>query len=153
MNRSWVHVIYTLGGAFVFHLAAIHTSYGTLRLEWPFYLACIYAIRNHSSWKNGSLLLGTSLFFDALDNQFSNSPAHFIVFMIIRRFRATVGFSRMPGGLVLGIVVAIIDRLLFGFLYTWKYDLPVGDAVRAILDPSYLLTVLVLSARLILRRE
>ncbi len=144
MSRALVKLILWTLAAFLFHVCAVQTPLGSLRFEWPFFLACVYAIKETRMELAGLLFFAPSLMFDCLDNQFAGSLSHVLLFIVIRRIRFFVDFIHWPGGLLLGLVMAALDRVIFGLLAGFQMGLGTEYALKAVLDPSYLLTVLVL---------
>lgn len=123
--------------AFFCHLAAAQTSAGLVRFELPFFLAVFCAVREPVL--PGLTFLIPSLLFDAMDGWFASSLSHVIVFILIRRTKYFMDFTRLPGSLLVGAAALLIDRILFGCLAGFQSAGPIF-LPGAVLDLAYALT-------------
>lgn len=115
---------------------------GLVRFEVPFFLAFLCAVREPKFAELTFFL--PSLLFDMMDGQFSSTLSHLIVFILIKRLKFIMDFSRLPGSLVLGCLMAALDRVFYGLLLGFQIQNGEGIIFKAILDPAYGLTVLCL---------
>lgn len=142
--------------AFLFHLASASTPYGAIRFELPFFLACLYAVRGMPRpWMAGCMFFIPALMYDFLDNDFSGSLSHLILFVLIRRLKLLINFERFPSSVFLGAVMAALDRLIYGLLAGFKMGLypDLHRLAETVCDPAYGLTVLLLPVGFLLVRR
>lgn len=135
-------VCFWTAAAFVFHVAQVSTAWGTIRFELPFFLA----IRNAALPvpMPGLTFFLPSLLFDVMDGHFTATLTHLVVFLLARRLKSVIDFGRLPTCWVLGCLLVLLDRWLFGMLMELRVPAPGGWFWRMVLDPSYLLTVICL---------
>ncbi len=130
--------------AFMIHMISLSTSLGMIRFELPFFLAVLAAVREPNPWKSGFIFFVPSVLYDFLDNQFAGTLSHVILFILIRRFKRVVSLDRFPMSILLCVVMAGIDRLIYGFLVATQLGAGMEITYKLFLDPAYLLTILFL---------
>ena len=121
--------------------------------EWPFVLAIVMARRESPKWAGPLTFLLPALCFDVLDNQFAGCLTHTLIFISIRRFKSVFDFSGFPANVLIGIGIAMLDRMLYGLLVGLKFGAGASLMFRSILDPSYVLTLLFLPVVLAITRD
>ena len=152
MTRDWIRLFGWTCAAFVFHLLSFATPYGPLRFELPFYLAYIVAVFGDRPWISGLTFFLPSILFDLLDGNFAGTLSHLVAYILIRRLKLLLNFNRIPACIFWGLILAFLDRAVYGTLVGLKAGAGTGWVLRSIIDPAYFLTVLFLPIGIIRRR-
>ena len=153
MNRDWIQMLGWTCGAFIFHLISFSTPYGQVRFELPFYLVYITAVCGIRPWISGLTFFLPSILFDFLDGQNAGALSHLVVYILIRRLKLVLNFNRIPACIFWGLLMAIFDRALYGFLIGLKTGVGYEWVMRSLIDPAYFLTVLFLPIGIVRRRQ
>lgn len=130
--------------AVVAHLLSIQTPVGVLRIELAFLLAYRCALMPSRTWLPVLTFAVPALLFDVLDNTNAGLLSHLAVFLIVRRLKTFTDFTRFPACLIFALILAVIDRALYGLWMGYRIGVGTSMMGSAILDPAYLLTALLL---------
>lgn len=144
MMLTAIRIVILCVAAVGFHFFSMTTSSGIIRFEFPFFIAVIYALRDHSPFPSAIVFLFPSLLFDALDNQFAGTLAHAVMFVVVRRIAMITPANSPSAVAVLAVIAAVIDRLVFGLAVGIQMGSGSAYLWSSLLDFSCLLAVLLL---------
>ena len=102
----------------------------------------IVAVFGDRPWISGLTFFLPSILFDLLDGNFAGTLSHLVAYILIRRLKLLLNFNRIPACIFWGLILAFLDRAVYGTLVGLKAGAGTGWVLRSIIDPAYFLTVL-----------